>query len=246
MKKMMSSHERTKSALAGQEIDRPALVCPTSIACKEVMKDKGIFFNDVYQDPEKRAELAAYSSEMAGFDTIQPYFSIHMEALALGTPMRDGGKFRIPAVENNIVKRAEDYMPPKDFLDRTPVQGVITAIKLLKKKYGHDKAIIGKAIGPWSLAYQLYGVPQVLRDIVLNPSGLREFIGRLSELSLKMAIAQIAAGADAITWADHATPDTVSRKVYEEFILPIHQAAARQLTPSARLSLISVAMWRIE
>lgn len=74
-------------------------------------------------------------------------------------------------------------------------------------------------------------MPQVLRDVVLNPSGLRDFIGRLSELSLKMAIAQIEAGADAITWADHATPDTVSRKVYEEFLLPIHKVAARKLTP---------------
>lgn len=89
-------------------------------------------------------------------------------------------------------------------------------------------------------------MPQVLRDVVLNPSGLRDFIGRLSELSLKMAIAQIEAGADAITWADHATPDTVSRKVYEEFLLPIHKVAARKLTPLVPLFFIFVAMWRIE
>jgi len=70
-----------------------------------------------------RRLLAVYSSEKAGFDTIQPYFSIYMEALALRTPMRDGGKFRILAVANNIVKRAEDYIPPEDFLNRAPVQG---------------------------------------------------------------------------------------------------------------------------
>lgn len=230
MKEVMSSYERVLAALAGQLTDRPALVSPTSIVCKEAMMEKDLYFNDIYSCPEKRAELAAHSAERAGFDTIQPYFSIHMEASALGAPMRYGSKFRIPAVACNIVKNTDDYESPDDFLDRVPVQGIIASIKLLKQRYGQKKAVIGKVIGPWSLAYQLYGVPQVSRDIVLNPEKLQSFINALSQLSLKMAFAQIEAGADALTWADHATPDTVSREVYREFLLPIHQLAAQKIT----------------
>jgi [methyl-Co(III) methanol-specific corrinoid protein]:coenzyme M methyltransferase len=60
-------------------------------------------------------------------------------------------------------------------------------------------------------------------DTVLEPERAEAFLEAFKEVSLRFAIKQVEAGADIITWADHATGDLVSPAGYEEFLFPLHK-----------------------
>ena len=55
-----------------------------------------------------------------------------------------------------------DITIPSNFLTHSDTKCVLEAIRLLKKEYGDEVAIIGKTMGPWSLGYHCFGVEPFL------------------------------------------------------------------------------------
>ena len=51
----------------------------------------------------------------------------------------------------------DDIKVPPDFLTHQDTRCVTEAIKILKKEYGDEVAIIGKTMGPWTLGYHCIG-----------------------------------------------------------------------------------------
>jgi len=88
---------------------------------------------------------------------------------------------------------------------------------------------VGKVIGPWTLSYHLYGTQNFLMDTIAEPEKAHEFLETFRHVSVALAVAQAEAGADMITWADHATGDMVSAETYEEFLYPVHCRCVKEL-----------------
>ncbi|MGI9860502.1 MtaA/CmuA family methyltransferase [Moorella naiadis] len=227
-REQMTGCERVIGALKGGEVDRLPLITPTSVATVESMAATGAYFPEAHTDPHKMAALAAAGHELLGFDTTAPYFSILLEAAALGCDVDWNPADAMPAVKKNPLERWDDWRPPSNFLDRQPVKALLKAIRLLKDRYGNRIAVVGKVIGPWTLAYHLCGVQNFLLGLVLEPDSVRELLDRLLAVPLQLAAAELGAGADVLTWADHATSDLVSAAAYREFLLPRHQQAMEQ------------------
>lgn len=225
----MAGSERVIAALKGEETDRLPLITPTSVATVESMAATGAYFPEAHTDAYKMAALAAAGPELLGFDTAAPYYSILLEAAALGCEVNWNQVDAMPSIKKNPLQKWSDWRMPADFLDREPVKALLTAIRLLKKRYGRRIAIVGKVIGPWTLAYHLCGVQNFLLGLVLEPEAARELLVRLLAVPLKLAAAEKEAGADVLTWADHVTDDLVSAAAYREFLLPLHQQARLQL-----------------
>jgi [methyl-Co(III) methanol-specific corrinoid protein]:coenzyme M methyltransferase len=118
---------------------------------------------------------------------------------------------------------------PDDFLDRPPTRTIIDAIRILKQRYGDEVAIIGKVFGPWTLAYHLFGVEAFLILVLDDPEKLRRILDRLKQVAVCFGQAQIAAGADCLTLADHLTGDMAHASVYRDHLLPVHQWLRTQL-----------------
>ena len=108
-------------------------------------------------------------------------------------------------------------------------QAVIKSIEILKKEYGDEVAIIGKTMGPWTLSYHVFGVENFLLMTIDDPDLTMECLHRLKEISVLFGQAQIDAGADALTFPDHATGDLVSGEYYRKFLLEIHQEMVERL-----------------
>ena len=193
------------------------------------MQRTGSYFPNAHFDTDKMAALAAAGHDIIGFDTIMPYFSVHLEAAALGCAIDWGNVDEIPGVTDYPLKDPGEFRMPANFLDRKPIKSFLNAIGTLKETYGSEVAIVGKVIGPWTLAYHLYGVANLLMDVVIAPDKVRELLHSLKQVPLVFAQAQIAAGVDMITWADHVTSDLISPKAYEDFLLPIHQECSSAL-----------------
>ena len=84
-------------------------------------------------------------------------------------------------------------------------------------------------MGPWTLAYHVFGVERFLLMSIDDPDETLRTLHKLKEISVLFGEAQIDAGADVLTFPDHATGDLVSGAYYDKFLLEIHQEMVERL-----------------
>ncbi|MDA1256625.1 MAG: MtaA/CmuA family methyltransferase [Chloroflexi bacterium] len=227
----MTPRERVMNALAGLPVDRTPVSNPTNVATVELMDLVDAPFPDACRDPELNARLAATGYTDLGFDSVQPYFTIIQESSALGCEMQWEQKDNWPTVRmtNPIWKGEADVKIPADFLEHRDTRSVTGAIEILKREFGDEVAIIGKSMGPWTLAYHVFGVETFLLMTIDDPAMTMRILDKLKEATVMYADAQIAAGADAVCVPDHATGDLVSGEYYKRFLQDIHTEMAERI-----------------
>ncbi len=227
----MKPRDRVMNALAGKPVDRPPVSNPTNVATVELMDLVDAPFPAACRDPELNARLAATGYTELGYDSIMPVFSIIQESSALGCEMQWEVKDNWPTVRmyKPIWKEPEDVHIPKDFLTHQDTYCVLKSLEILKKQYGDEVAIIGKAMGPWTLAYHVFGVEPFLLMSIDDPEKTKRCLDRLKEISVLFSKAQINAGADVLTFPDHATGDLVSGEYYRRFLLELHKEMVERI-----------------
>ncbi len=221
----MTSRERVLAALGGEPVDRTPVCNPTSVATVELMDLVDAPFPAANREPELMARLAATGYTELGFDTIMPVFSIIQESSALGCKMQWEQKDNWPTVRMRepIWVEPDDIQLPPDFLTHQDTKCVVEAIKILKKEYGNETAVIGKTMGPWTLGYHCFGVEPFLLMSMDDPGKTKLCLDRMKKATIDFGMAQIEAGADALTLPDHATGDLVSGEYYKRYLLELHQ-----------------------
>ncbi|MCL2741737.1 MAG: MtaA/CmuA family methyltransferase [Oscillospiraceae bacterium] len=239
-KDAMSPKERVLAILGGREADRAATVNLTSVATLDSMAATGASFPGAHLDAGEMAALASAAHTELGFDSIMPKFGVTHAAAALGAIVDWRGGADMPVVTGRPVKDPEDFRMPGDFLDRGPVAVVLEAIKALKARYGDTVAIVGKVMGPWTCAYNLYGTESFLMDTASEPERARAFLEAFSPIGLRFAMAQLEAGADLIVWCDHATGDLCGAEAYRELLLPVHKRLFGELRSAGRPTVLHV------
>ena len=227
----MTPRQRVMNALAMKPVDRTPVANPTNVATVDLMDLTDAPFPDACRDPELAARLAATGHTELGFDSVMPYFTIIQESSALGCDMQWEDKDNWPTVRmaNPIWKGLEDIHIPPGFLEHRDNLAITKSIELLKQEFDDRVAIIGKTMGPWTLAYHVFGVENFLLMTVDDPDMVLRSLHKLKEISVLFGEAQIAAGADALTFPDHATGDLVSGEYYRKFLMEIHQEMAERL-----------------
>ena len=227
----MTSRERVLAALNGQPVDRTPVANPTNVASVDLMDLVDAPFPDACRDPELAARLAAPGYTELGFDSVMPYFTIIQESSALGCDMQWEDKDNWPTVrmQQPIWKDSRDVRIPSGFLEHRDNITITKSIEILRQELGNDVAIIGKTMGPWTLAYHVFGVENFLLMTVDDPAEVMRILHKLKEISVLFGEAQIAAGVDALTFPDHATGDLVSGEYYRRFLQDIHTEMAEAL-----------------
>ena len=189
----MTPRERVMNALNGLPVDRTPVSNPTNVATVELMDLVDAPFPDACRDPELNARLAATGYTELGFDSIAPYFTIIQESSALGCEMQWEQKDNWPTVRmsNPIWKSVEDINIPDNFLQHQDNLAIIESIKILKQEFGNEVAIIGKTMGPWTLAYHVFGVETFLLMSIDDPDLTIKCLNKLKEISVLFGQAQI-------------------------------------------------------
>jgi [methyl-Co(III) methanol-specific corrinoid protein]:coenzyme M methyltransferase len=195
------------------------------------MELTGAFFPDAHRHPEPMAALAAAGHTILGFDTAMPVFSVIQESSALGCSIEWGDASTFPAVRmrDPIWRHPDEIRIPPDWLAHPDTRAVLDALRILKRQFGDAVAIIGKTMGPWTLAYHCFGLENFLLLTVDDPALARRILERLQQVTIEFGLAQIDAGADALTLPDHATGDLVSGEYYRRFLQDLHAEFAARL-----------------
>jgi [methyl-Co(III) methanol-specific corrinoid protein]:coenzyme M methyltransferase len=227
----MTSRQRVLAALRREPVDRTPVCNPTSVATVELMDLTDAPFPDANRNPELMARLAATSYTELGFDTIMPVFSIIQESSAIGCKIQWEQKDNWPTVRMRepIFTQPEDIRIPSDWIKHPDAQCVIQAIRILRKEFGNEVAIIGKTMGPWSLAYHAFGVEPFLLMSLDHPGKTMQVLDKLKQITIEFGMAQFEAGADALTLPDHATGDLVSGEYYARYLRDMHREFAECL-----------------
>ncbi len=244
----MTSRDRVLAALAGEPVDRVPVCNPTNVATVELMDLVDAPFPGANRDPESNARLAATGYTELGFDAISPYFTIIQESSALGCEMQWEGKDNWPTVRMSkpIWQGPQDVRIPPGFLEHQDTSTITRSIEILKSEFGDEVAIVGKTMGPWTLAYHVFGVERFLLMSIDDPAMTLDALNRLKEISVLFGEAQIAAGADVLTFPDHATGDLVSGEYYRRFLLEIHQEMVERLSVPLILHICGYTVDRLE
>ena len=228
----MTKKQRVLAALNRQPVDRPPVANPTSVATVEMMDLVDAPFPEACRSAELNARLAGTEITEFDFDAIAPYFSIIQESSAIGCEMQWEQKDNWPTVRMNnpIWKNSSDVKVPSNFLDHPDVKVITDSIRILRKEFGNDVPIIGKTMGPWTLAYHVFGVESFLLGTIDNPKETMDSLNKLLEFTYLFGEAQIDAGADVLTVPDHATGDLVSGQYYQKFLQDIHTEMAEKFS----------------
>ena len=229
--KPMTSRERVLAALNREPVDRTPICTPTSVATVELMDLVDAPFPDANREPELMANLAETAYTELGYDTIMPVFSIIQESSALGCSIQWEQKDNWPTarMREPIWHDVDDIRIPNDYLTHTDTHCVLEAIRILKDRYGDEVAIVGKTMGPWTLGYHCFGVEPFLLMSLDDPDKTKACLDRMKEATIKFGVAQIEAGADALTVPDHATGDLVSAEYYERYLQDLHTELVDEL-----------------
>ena len=227
----MTSRQRVLAALRREPVDRTPVCNPTSIATVELMDLVDAPFPDANRTPELMARLAATGYTELGFDSIMPCFSIIQESSAIGCKIQWEQKDNWPTVKMRepIYVKPEDINFPDNWMEHPDAQCLIEAIRILRREYGDEVAIIGKTMGPWSLAYHSFGVEPFLLLSLDDPGKTKQILDKLKEITVQFGLAQFEAGADALTLPDHATGDLVSGEYYARYLRDMHIEFAERL-----------------
>ena len=231
----MNPKRRFLSALFSGKVDRIPVGSPTSVITVDLQAETGCYFPEAHTDPLKMATLAAGGHEILGFDTILPYFSVHMGSPILGCEMDWGDPKTMPDAVTHPYKSDDDITVPSEaeLAEVYSVKALCEAIKILREKYP-TVAIIGKVMGPWTLGYNGFGVQDFLLQTIVNPAMIRRSLKKLAEITVMFGNLQVKAGADVICLPDHATGDLVSPEMYHDFLTALH----KDITPRIGAPLI--------
>lgn len=221
----MTPYERVFAVLNNKPFDRYPIINPTSVAIYDSMKISNSYFPSAHYSINETVELAKISHDLYKFDSIAPYFSIHLEACALGAEVNWNNIYTTPNIDKHMDYNLGKIKLPDNFLDLELIKNFISVIKILKTKYNKRVPIIGKVVGPLSLAFLLFGARNILLDAIVEQDKVVELLEKLSLISLQFAQAQFESGADILTWADHSTCDLISANMYSELVLPIQRKA---------------------
>jgi MtaA/CmuA family methyltransferase len=225
----MTPKRRFLSGLFGGRVDRIPVGSPTSVATVECMNLCGAYFPEVHLNAEAMASLATTAHTVLGYDCIMPVFSVQQESAALGCEVDWGAIDTMPVSHSAPWEFPDDVSIPAGFLDKPSIRTVLQALRILRKEHGSRVAIVGKVMGPWTLAYHMHGVQDFLIKILLEPHTVRAFLDKLKHVTILFGRAQIDAGADVLCVADHATGDLVRATTYRDFLLPFHQELTQVL-----------------
>jgi MtaA/CmuA family methyltransferase len=191
---------------------------------QELQQSTGCAMPEVHLDAERLVDLCAASHELFGFDGVTFILNYFNEPAALGCSMNWGGPAELPVYTSHPWQHIEQATIPADLLDRPPISTYLEGLRIAKKRYGHEVAVLGKVMGPFSMAQVMHGVENVMLGLIDNPELIRQFLEICASILVRCANAQFEQGIDALAIGEGgAGANMLSPQMYADILLDVHK-----------------------
>ena len=218
----MTCRQRFINAATCQPTDRPPIwmMRQAGRSLPEYMKLKeGYKFTELVQSPELAAEVTLQPIRRFGYDAAVIFSDILVIAEAMGQKyeLMDQGGVKMDFQLNS--KADVDKLDPSNVLDH--ISYTPEAIKVTRKELGNERAIIGFAGAPWTLAsFMVEGGSsrENLRSramIYNEPKLFHALLEKITEATITYLKAQIDAGADVIQLFDSQGGTLAANKFWD-------------------------------
>ncbi len=218
----ITCRERFLNACACVATDRPPLwmMRQAGRSLPEYMKLKaGYKFTELVQNPELAAEVTLQPIRRFGYDAAVIFSDILVISEAMGQPyeLLEQGGVKVDFALNS--KADVDRLEPSRVLDH--ISYTPDAIRVVRKELGNERAIIGFAGSPWTLAsFMVEGGSSRdnLRSRAMlydEPKLFHALLEKITEATIIYLKAQIEAGADVIQLFDSQGGTLASNKFWE-------------------------------
>ena len=163
------------------------------------VRERGLSFNDVFQDGETMTAVARMSFELGFESTVVP-FDLNVEAEILGARVsyHDGfdGHPVYPTIAHRPVVDAEDVVIPADMGASGRMPAILHTIRSLKKT-DSDRGAVGAFIpGPFTLAGQVMEPERLFIMLLKKPDQASRILERLTDFINALKSVYAAAGVD--------------------------------------------------
>jgi [methyl-Co(III) methanol-specific corrinoid protein]:coenzyme M methyltransferase len=217
----MNPRDRVLAVFAGKQADRPPVFSANQTGTYQQMEKTGASWPEAHMRAEPMAELAAAAHTLLGFDAVRVPYCQTIEAEALGSTVKYAGSEGVPRIDEHAYKLADQPSYPEDFLSRSRVPELISAVRLLKERFGDEVLVMGNIVGPFSIVANLVGITDVLKASFKKPDALVPFLEVAERAGTELGHALVEAGADALVIEDMmASIDVISPPIYEKVAQP--------------------------
>jgi uroporphyrinogen decarboxylase len=189
----------------------------------------GISIKEFLTDKKKLAESEIAAYERYKPDIIVVMGNLLMEAEAMGNELKfpengmciskklaleDKGKLNSLSVPDPYKNgRLPDYME---------------SCKMIKDTIT-DSSVGAVIAGPWTIAINLRGASDLIRDAMKDPTYVHELMELTTEVAIRFGLAIPSTGAGMSYSEAPASTSLISPKMYREFVLPYHKKAIGRL-----------------
>ena len=226
----MTSRERFVRGLLGKRVDRVPVAHVAALTTVALQEMTGCWMPEVHRDPAGQARLLAANHEVLGFDAVSFIVNFFNEPAALGVEMDWGSPSRLPTYASHPWREPCDAAIPDDLLERPPIATYLETLRIAKRDYGDEVAVLGKVMGPLSMVQVMHGLEDTMMALVVAPDKVADFLDVAADLLAACANAQFELGIDALSIGEGgAGAQMLSPELYERILLPVHQRMAGQI-----------------
>jgi len=205
---------------------------PAPLFLPAVYEQKAWFLRETPSRVCQSAELLTRAL-LAEFETIGPdaltvgidVYNVEAEAAGSKITFYENGRTSVPGIKpDHHALRTEDDVTnrpiPNPRTDgRMPLH--IEAARRVIKELGPNYWVRGAIAGPFSLATSLVGADELFPACLEEPDRVRASLHYAARIIKEYAQAYIDVGAGLVMFDSQASPDMISRRTYEEFVLPV-------------------------
>ena len=189
----------------------------------------GINIKEFLTDKKKLAESEIAAYERYKPDIIVVMGNLLMEAEAMGNELRfpETGMCISKKLALEDKGKLSSLSVPDPYKDgRLP--DYMESCKMIKDAIT-DSSVGAVIAGPWTIAINLRGASELIRDAMKDPAYVHELMELTTEVAIRFGLAIPSTGAGMSYSEAPASTSLISPKMYREFVLPYHKKAIGRL-----------------
>jgi uroporphyrinogen decarboxylase len=231
----MNSLQRVTATLQRQKADRVPVIAQVFGHAARIA---GVPLDEYVQDGETLARCQLKALHEYGYDAVFSVMDVNVETEAVGSVLRYP-KNQYPVIERYALVETNDLeslrIPDPRRAGRMPE--MLRALSLLRRELGEEVAIVGCALGPFTLATQLLGLERALYLAIDDPARLELLMDFAAEVVIRFGQAQIEAGAHLVVIFDpSASPAVIPANFFRELELPRLERVSQAFSASGAIA----------